>query len=182
MHYSKILNHRLMRGRIWILTKSLRMVNLLYPKAIGEICLLKGMRCVLNHQILRRINLRIRKVYMYKISRLKWIVGVIFHKLWPPPHLGKGGDSLARPKNNKGLRIQRNEHGWIPHRYFQETVDSSNHKEWINATRDEMDLIVRKKVWKLVEIPPQCNSIENKWIFKIKNVRQMDWLISSRFA
>jgi len=31
-----------------------------------------------------------------------------------------------------------------------------------------MDSMVRKKVWKLVDLPPQRESIENKWVFKIK--------------
>ena len=34
--------------------------------------------------------------------------------------------------------------------------------------KDEMDSIVRNKVWELVDLPPQCKSIENKWVFKIK--------------
>jgi len=32
---------------------------------------------------------------------------------------------------------------------FQETIDSTNHREWMDAMRDEMD-------WSLVDLPPQC--------------------------
>ena len=34
--------------------------------------------------------------------------------------------------------------------------------------RDKIDLMVRNKVWKLVDLPPRCKSIKNKWVFKIK--------------
>jgi len=34
--------------------------------------------------------------------------------------------------------------------------------------KDEMDSMVRNKVWELVDLLPQCKSIGNKWIFKIK--------------
>jgi len=38
----------------------------------------------------------------------------------------------------------------------------------MDAMRDEMDSMARKKVYELVGLPPQCKSIENKWVFKIK--------------
>jgi len=80
------------------------------------------------------------------------------------------------------------EHGRIPRQYFQieeeiflctplevnepisyqEAIDSPNYKEWIDVIRDEMDSMARNKVWKLVDLPPQCKSIGNKWVFKIK--------------
>ena len=50
---------------------------------------------------------------------------------------------------------------------FQEAVDSPNHKEWIEALRDEMDSMTRNKVWKLVDLPPRRKSTRNKWVFKI---------------
>ena len=34
--------------------------------------------------------------------------------------------------------------------------------------KDEMDSMARSKVWELVDLPPQCKPIENKWVFKIK--------------
>jgi len=34
--------------------------------------------------------------------------------------------------------------------------------------KDDMDSMARNKVWELVDLPPQCKSIENKWVFKIK--------------
>jgi len=30
---------------------------------------------------------------------------------------------------------------------YQEKIDSSNHKKWMDAMRDEVDSMTRKKVW-----------------------------------
>jgi len=35
--------------------------------------------------------------------------------------------------------------------------------------KDEMDSMIRNKGWKLVDLPPQCKFIGNKWVFKIKH-------------
>jgi len=59
---------------------------------------------------------------------------------------------------------------------YQEAIDSPNHKEWMDAIRDEMDSIARNKVWELVDLPPQRKYIENKRVFKIK--RQVDGSIN----
>jgi len=73
-----------------------------------------------------------------------------------------------------GPQLRRSERGRILRRYFQieeeiflctpleieeptsfqEAIDSSNHKEWMKAMRDEMDSMVRNKVWELVDLPP----------------------------
>jgi len=37
----------------------------------------------------------------------------------------------------------------------------------MDAIRDEMDSMIRNKVWKLVDLPPE--HIGNKWVFKIKH-------------
>jgi len=29
--------------------------------------------------------------------------------------------------------------------------------------------MMRNEVWEIVDFPPQCNSIGNKWVFKIKH-------------
>ena len=58
---------------------------------------------------------------------------------------------------------------------FQEAIDSPNDKQWIEAMRDEMDSMVRNKVWELVDLPPRRKSIGNKWVFKIK--RRVDGTI-----
>ena len=55
---------------------------------------------------------------------------------------------------------------------FLEVVDSPSHKERMDTMRDEMDSMVRIKVWALVDLPPQHKFIGNKWVFKIK--RQTD--------
>ena len=45
---------------------------------------------------------------------------------------------------------------------FQEAVDSPKHKEWMDAIKDEMDSMVRNKVWELIDLPSQRKSIGNK--------------------
>ena len=55
---------------------------------------------------------------------------------------------------------------------YQETIDSPNHKEWMDSMKDEIDSMARNKVWELINLPPQRKSIGNKWVFKIK--RQAD--------
>ena len=91
-------------------------------------------------------------------------------------------------QTNTGSSFRRSERGRIPRRYFQieediflctpleideptsfqEAIDSPNHKEWMEAMRDEMDSMARNKVWELVSLPPRRKSIGNKWVFKIK--------------
>ena len=58
---------------------------------------------------------------------------------------------------------------------FQEAIDSPNSKEWMDAMRDEMDSMMRNRVWELVDLPPGRKSIGNKWVFKIK--RRADGMI-----
>jgi len=45
---------------------------------------------------------------------------------------------------------------------YLEAIDSSNHKEYMDAMRDEMDSMARHNVWELVDLPPQRKSIRNK--------------------
>jgi len=55
------------------------------------------------------------------------------------------------------------------HTSFQKAIDSPNHKEWMEAMRDEMDSMARNKVWELVDLLFGRKSIRNKWVFKIKH-------------
>jgi len=75
----------------------------------------------------------------------------------PTPLRETGRDSPTDQANNEGPRIRRSEHRRIRHRYFQledevflctplevdeptsfkEAVDSPNHKQWMNAMKDE---------------------------------------------
>jgi len=38
--------------------------------------------------------------------------------------------------------------------FFQEAVNSPNHKEWIDVIRDEIDSITRNKAWEFIDLPP----------------------------
>jgi len=37
---------------------------------------------------------------------------------------------------------------------YVEAIDSPNHKEWMDAVRDELDSMARNEVWELVDLPP----------------------------
>ncbi|KAL5230540.1 hypothetical protein ABZP36_029316 [Zizania latifolia] len=39
---------------------------------------------------------------------------------------------------------------------------------WVNAMHEELENFERNKVWTLVELPPGCNPIATKWVFKNK--------------
>jgi len=98
------------------------------------------------------------------------------------------GRNSSVGQTSTGAQLQRSEGGRIPRRYFQieeeiflctpleieeptsfqEAIDSPNHKEWMEAMRDEMDSMARNKVWELIDFPPRRKSIENKCVFKIK--------------
>jgi len=45
-------------------------------------------------------------------------------------------------------------------------------QKWMDVMRDEMDFMMRNKIWELVDLPSQCKSFKNKWILKI--VKLMD--------
>ena len=80
MSCNKTFNHLSVRGRIWILAKSPRMVSLFM-----------GMRFVPIYQFLW-------KVHMHKTPHLKGIVGVFLHKLGFLHLLEKGGGNLQLDK------------------------------------------------------------------------------------
>jgi len=89
-------------GGIWILTKSLKMVCLPYPKGIGETCLPRRMRFILDLLYMRKVNLLVRSVlnlqfpniqlvHMFGIPHPREIVGETLHMLRVPHLLEKGG-------------------------------------------------------------------------------------------
>ena len=45
---------------------------------------------------------------------------------------------------------------------FQKAVDSPNHKKWMDVIKYEMESMVRNKVWEVIDLPSQYNSIEKK--------------------
>ena len=38
----------------------------------------------------------------------------------------------------------------------------------MDAMRDELDSMAKNDVWELVDLPPGCKAIGNKWVFKVK--------------
>jgi len=55
MRYNNDFKHLLVRGRIWIFTKSPRMAHIPYLVRMVKVCLSRRMRFVLNLQMLRRV-------------------------------------------------------------------------------------------------------------------------------
>jgi len=102
LNYSKTSNHHSMRGRIWILTKSPKMVCLPYPKGMGETYLPGRMRFIIDLLCMRKVNLRMRSilnfqfpnmqlVHMFGMPCTKGIVGATLHMIKVPYLLEKGG-------------------------------------------------------------------------------------------
>ena len=52
-------------------------------------------------------------------------------------------------------------------RAYVEAIDSPNHKEWMDAMRDELDSKARIDVWELLDLHLGRNVIGNKWVFKV---------------
>ncbi|KAL2235242.1 UNVERIFIED_CONTAM: Retrovirus-related Pol polyprotein from transposon TNT 1-94 [Sesamum indicum] len=51
---------------------------------------------------------------------------------------------------------------------FKDVMASSEAKQWKEAVKSEMDLIVSNGTWVLVDLPPDCTTIGCNWIFKKK--------------
>nr|CAD1817847.1 unnamed protein product [Ananas comosus var. bracteatus] len=51
---------------------------------------------------------------------------------------------------------------------FEEAMKSLDVAFWKEAINDEMDSIMANQTWKLVDLPPGCEPIGCKWIFKKK--------------
>ena len=51
---------------------------------------------------------------------------------------------------------------------YEEEMMSPNSTKWLKAMKSGMGSMYEKKVWTLVDLPDDRQSIENKWIFKKK--------------
>jgi len=102
LSYSKTSNHHSMRGRIWILTKSPKMVCLPYPKEMGETSLPQKMRFGLDLLYMKKVNLRVRSILNLQFSNMqlvnmfgipcpRGIVGATLYMLRVSHPLEKGG-------------------------------------------------------------------------------------------
>ncbi|KAL0340272.1 UNVERIFIED_CONTAM: Retrovirus-related Pol polyprotein from transposon TNT 1-94 [Sesamum radiatum] len=58
----------------------------------------------------------------------------------------------------------------------RDAMASSEAKKWKEAVKSEMDSIVSKRTWMLVDLPRRCTTIGCKWIFKkkLKSDRTVD--------
>ena len=51
---------------------------------------------------------------------------------------------------------------------YEEAMMSSDSDKWLEAMKSEIGSMYENKVWTLVDLPDDRQSIENKWIFKRK--------------
>ena len=47
-------------------------------------------------------------------------------------------------------------------------LDASKHSQWIEAMKAELEMIMKNKTWKLVDLPEGKNAIGVKWVYKTK--------------
>ena len=53
---------------------------------------------------------------------------------------------------------------------YDEAMMSPDSANWFKAMKSEIGSMYENKVWNLVDLPDDRQAIENKWIFKKKNV------------
>ena len=53
-------------------------------------------------------------------------------------------------------------------RNYEEAMMSPDSDKWLEAMKSEIGSIYENKVWTLVDLPDDRQTIENKWIFKRK--------------
>ena len=51
---------------------------------------------------------------------------------------------------------------------YEEAMTGPDSNKWLEAMKSEMGSMYENKVWTLVDLPDDRQSIENKWIFKRK--------------
>ena len=47
-------------------------------------------------------------------------------------------------------------------------LDASKHSQWIESMKAELEMIMKNKTWKLVDLPEGKNAIGVKWVYKTK--------------
>ena len=50
---------------------------------------------------------------------------------------------------------------------IQQALSSPKAKEWFEAMKEEMNSMKSNRVWDLVDLPPGCKTIGNKWVLNI---------------
>jgi hypothetical protein len=51
---------------------------------------------------------------------------------------------------------------------FSEVLHSPDRDKWMTAMQEEMSSMDKNNVWELVDLPPGCKTIGNKWVLKVK--------------
>ncbi|KAL0291226.1 UNVERIFIED_CONTAM: Retrovirus-related Pol polyprotein from transposon TNT 1-94 [Sesamum angustifolium] len=110
----------------------------------------------------------------------------IFLNMWKnPSSINLTHDESNEPKRSKRARVVKDflsdfvtyniEDDLVT---FRDAMVSSEAKKWKEAVKSEMDSIVFKGTWMLVDLPRRCTTIGCKWIFKkkLKSDRTVDKL------
>ncbi|GKF84673.1 retrotransposon protein, putative, ty1-copia subclass, partial [Tanacetum coccineum] len=76
-----------------------------------------------------------------------------------------------RAPNHLCLNVEVEEHSLgdlgEPDNYKAVMLDPES-KRWVDAMNAEMQSMIDNMVWVLVDLPPNCKTVESKWIFKKK--------------
>ena len=52
---------------------------------------------------------------------------------------------------------------------FQEACKVDHSEEWKNAMEEEMNSLQENKTWELVNLPKGKNTLQNKWVYRVKH-------------
>ena len=106
------------------------------------------------------------------------------------PEIARDSGSHSQPSGSvpleisEPLELRRSNRGNIPRRHFEiegdallftanepsyrEALSSPTRGEWMDAMKDELSFMDKNSMWELVDLPPGCKAIGNKWVLKVK--------------
>ena len=56
----------------------------------------------------------------------------------------------------------------VPNSY-QEAMNSSEKKKWLEAFKEEFEGLIEMGIWKLVDCPSDCKTIKCRWTYVLKS-------------
>jgi len=51
---------------------------------------------------------------------------------------------------------------------YEEAVQVETKKKWEQAMKEEMDSLAHNQIWDLVKLPASKTTLQNKWVYKLK--------------
>lgn len=55
---------------------------------------------------------------------------------------------------------------------YKDAMNGNDSKNWKNAMREELDSLMKNNTWVLVQRPANVTTVDNKWVFKIKQEKK----------